>query len=169
MVLVLIFMIAPVLFLIFLGGVVLSSPSCVDVFQDATFLHRVVGFWMQLAWSLQRLVVVFLVVSPRIGTLDRIHLMVVVARALASEVVTIVAPPVPAFSVVGAMMVPVVKMTSTIISSRRLVGTSRIVSYEFICVVSVGVIFSHGEELGHRCWPFCTAACSSVLHGSVAP
>jgi len=109
---------------------------------------------MQLAWSLQRLVVVFLVVSPRIGTLDRIHLVVVLARALASEAVTIVTRPVPAFLVVGATMVPVVKTTSTIISSRRLVGTSRIVLDEFFCVVSVGVIFSRGEELGHRCWPF---------------
>ena len=55
---------------------------------------------MQLAWSLQCLVVVFLVVSPPIGTLDRIHLVVVVARALASEVIAIITSPVPAFSVV---------------------------------------------------------------------
>ena len=112
---------------------------------------------MQLAWSLQRLVVVFLLVSPPIGTLDHIHLVVVVAMALASEVITIVTPHVPAFSVVpvvGATMVPVVDTTSTVISSRRLVGASRIVPDELFCVIGVGVIFGRGKELDHRRWPF---------------
>jgi len=112
---------------------------------------------MQLAWPLQRLVVVFLVVSPPIGTLDRIHLVVMVAGALASEVIAIVTPPVPAFSVVvvvRVMMVPVVETTTTVVSLRRLVGTSRFVPDEFFCVVGVGVIFSRGKELGHRRWPF---------------
>jgi len=112
---------------------------------------------MQLAWSLQRLVVVFLVISPPIGTLDRIHLVLVVTRALASEVIAVVAPPVPAFSVVpivGVTMVPVIETTSTVISSRGLVGTSRVVPDEFFCVVGVGVVFSHGKKLSHRCWSF---------------
>jgi len=129
----------------------------VDAFEDATFLHRVVGFWMQLAWPFQRLVAVFLVVPPPIGTLDRIHLVVVVAGALASEVIAIVTPPVPTFSVVvvvGATMAPVVETTTTFVSSKRLVGTSRIIPDEFFCVVGVGIIFSRGKELGHRRWPF---------------
>jgi len=112
---------------------------------------------MQLAWSLQCLVVVFLVVSPPIGTLDHIHLVVMVTRALASEVIAVVTPPVPAFSVVpivGATMVPVVETTSTVILSRGVVGTSRIVPDEFFCVVGVGVVFSRGKKLGHRCWSF---------------
>jgi len=82
---------------------------------------------------------------------------VVVTRALASEVIAFVTPPVPAFSVVpivGATMVPIVETTSTVISSRGLVGTSRIVPDEFFCVVGVGVVFSHGKKLGHRCWSF---------------
>jgi len=85
------------------------------------------------------------------------HLVVVVARALASEVVAIVMLPVPTFFVVavdGATMVPVVETTTTVVSSRRLVGTSRVVSNEFFCVVGVGVILSRGKELGHRRWPF---------------
>jgi len=112
---------------------------------------------MQLAWSLQRLVVVFLVVSPPIGTLDHIHLVVVVTRALAFEVIAVVTPLVPAFSVVsivGATRVPIVETTSTVISSRGLVGASRIVPDEFFCVVGVGVVFSRGKKLGHRCWSF---------------
>ena len=157
LVLVLVFVIAPVLFPIFLGGIVLSSLPRVDAFEDATFLLHVVGFWMQLAWPLQRLVVVFLVVSPPIGTLDRIQLVVVVvvAGALASEVIAIVTPPVPTFSVVavvGETMVPVVETTTTFVSSKRLVGTSRIVPDEFFCFIDISPIFSRGKELGHHRW-----------------
>jgi len=157
LVLVLVFVVAPVLFPVFLGGVVLSGPPRIDAFEDAAFLHGMVGLWMQLARSLQRLVVVFLVVPPPVGALDCIHLVVVVTGALSSEIVVIVAPPVPTFPViamVGATVVPVVEATTTIILPRRLVGTSRSVPDKFFCVVSVGVILSRGEELGHRCWPF---------------
>jgi len=86
---------------------------------------------MQLARSLQRFVVIFLVVPPPVGTLDRIHFMVVVAGALSSEIVAIVAAPIRTFSVivvVGAAVVPVVVATATVISPGRLVRTSRIVS-----------------------------------------
>ena len=110
---------------------------------------------MQLAWSLQRLVVVFLVIPPPVGALDCIHLVVVVAGALSSEVVAVVTSPTfPVIAVVGATMVPVVEATTTIISSRRLVGSPRIILDEFFCVVGVGVVFSRGKKLGHRCWPF---------------
>jgi len=112
---------------------------------------------MQLTWSLQRLVVVFLVVPPPNGTLDGIHPVVVVSRALASEVITIVTPPIPTFSVVVVVVVTMVlvdEMTTTVVSSRGLVGTSRIVPDELFCIVGVGIIFCHGKELGHRRWPF---------------
>ena len=141
----------------------------------------VIRLGVELARSLQRLVVIFLVVPSPVGTLDRIHLVVVVARALTPEVITIVTPPIPTFSVVvvaralapevitivmppiptfsvvvvvGATMVPVVETTTTVVSSRRLVGTSRIILDELFCIISVGVIFGRGKELGHRRWPF---------------
>jgi len=135
----------------------LSSPPHIDAFEDAAFFHGVVGLWMQLAWSLQRLVVVFLVVPLPIGALDCIHLVVVVAGALSSKIVAIVAPPVPTvlvITVVGATMVPVVEATTTIVSPRRLVRSSRIIPDEFFCVVGVGLVFGRGKKLGHRCWPF---------------
>jgi hypothetical protein len=157
LVFVLVFVVAPILFPVFLGGIVLSSPPRIDAFEDAAFFHGVVGFWMQLAWSLQRLVVVFLVIPPSVGALDRIHLVVVIARALASEIVAVVTAPVPAFSVVpviGAAMVPVVEAAATVVTPRRLVGTSGVISDEFFCVVGVSIIFGHGEELCHRRWPF---------------
>ena len=108
---------------------------------------------MELAWSFQCLVVILPVVSPPIGALDHVHLVVMVARALAPEVIAVVTLPVPTFSmvtVVSATMVPIVKMSTTVVSSRRLVGASRIVSDELFCVVGVSVVFSRGDELGHR-------------------
>jgi len=157
LVIVLVFVTAPVLFPVVLGRIVLSSPPCVDAFEDTTFFHRVIGLGVELAWSLQCLVVIFLVVPPPNGALDRIHLMIVAARALAPEIITIVTPPIPTLSVVvvvGAMMVPVVKTTTTVVPSRGLVGSSRIFSDELFYVISVGVVFCCGEELGHRGRPF---------------
>ena len=130
LVLVLIFVVVPVSLVVFLGGVVLGGPPCIDAFEDAALFHGMIRLWVQLAWSLQRFVVVFLVVPPPVGALDCVSFVVVVAGTLSSEIVTIVTPPVPAFpviTVVGAAVVPVVETTATIISPGRLVGTSRIV------------------------------------------
>ena len=98
-----------------------------------------------------------MVVSPPVGMLDRIYLVVVVTRALASEVITIVTPSIPTFSVVtvvGATMVPIVETAATVVSSRELVGTSCIVPDELFCVVGVGIMFGRGKEFGHHRWPF---------------
>ena len=130
MVVVLVFVVVPVSFSIFLGGIVLGGPPRIDAFEDVTLFHGMIRLWMQLARSLQRFVVVFLVVPSPVGTLDRIHFVVVVTGALSSEIVAIVALPIPTFSVitvVGAAVVPVVETTATVISPGRLVGTSRIV------------------------------------------
>ena len=112
---------------------------------------------MKLARSFQRLVVIFLVVSPPIRALDRVYLVVMVAGALAPGVIAVVTPPIPTFSmvtVISAMMVPIVKTSATVISSRRLVGASRILSDELFCVVGVSVVFCRGEELDHHGRPF---------------
>jgi len=80
-----------------------------------------------------------------------------VARALAPEIIAIVMPPIPTFSViviVGATMVPVVQTATTVVSSRRLVGTSRIVPDELFCIIGIGVIFGRGKELSYHHRPF---------------
>ena len=74
---------------------------------------------MELARSFQRLVVVFLIVPSSIGTFDYVHLMVVVTRSLASEIIAVVAAPVPPFSVVAvvaAARIPVIEVSAAIIS-----------------------------------------------------
>jgi len=157
LVVVFVFLTAFVLFPVFLGGIPLSGPLYVDAFEDTTFFHRVVGLGMELARSFQHLVVVFLVVSPSIGTLDCVHLVIVVARLLASEIVTIVTTHVPPFSVaavVAATGISVVEMPTAVVSSGRLLGSTYIFSVELFCVVGVGIVFGHGKELGDRGRPF---------------
>jgi len=103
--------------------------------------------------ALSALVVVFLIVPSSIRTLDCVHFVVAVARSLASEIVAVVAVPVPPFSVVAvvaAARTPVIETSTTIVSSGRLVGSSHIFSDEFFSVVSVSVVFSRGEEFGDR-------------------
>jgi len=146
-----------VLFPVFLDGIPLSDPLCVDAFMDMAFFHRVIGLGMELAWSFLSLVVVFLVVSAPIGALDCVHLVVVVTRSLAPEIITIVTSPVPTFSVVAVVTVtrvPIVEASTTVVSSGRLVGASRIFSNEFFCVVGIGIVSCCGEELGNRGRPF---------------
>jgi len=157
LVVVFVFVTMSVLFPVFLGGIPLSSPLCVDAFEDATFFHRVIGLGMKLAWPFHRLVVVFLVVSSPIGALDCVHLMVVVTRSLAPEIVAVVTSPVPTFSVVAVVAtarVPVVEASTTVVSPRRLVGAPRVFLDDLFCVIGVGAVFCRGEELGNRGWPF---------------
>jgi hypothetical protein len=146
-----------VLLPVFLGGIPLGGPLCVDALEDTTLFHHVVGLGMELVRSFQRLVIVFLVVSPSVGTLDCVHLVVIITRSLSSEIVTAVATSVPPFSVVAvvaAVRIPVVEASTTVISSGRLVGSSHIFSDEFFCVIGIGIVFGCGEELGDRGWPF---------------
>jgi len=157
MVIVFVFLTASVLFPIFLGGISLSGPLCVDAFKDTTFFHRVVGLGMELARSFQYLVVVFQVVSSSVGTLDCVHLVIVVARSLGSEIVMIFTTPVPPFSVVAVVAaagIPVVETPTAVLSSRRLLSSSYIFLDELFCVDGIGVVFGHGEELGDRGRPF---------------
>jgi len=154
LVIVFVFLTVSVLFPVFLGGISLSGPLCVDAFKNTTFFHRVVGLGMELARSFQRRVVVFLIVSSSIGMLNCVHLVIVVARSLASEIVTIFTTPVPPFSVVAAVGIPVVKTPMAVVSSGRLLSSSYIFSDELFCVVGIGVVFGCGEELGDRGRPF---------------
>jgi len=112
---------------------------------------------MELAWSFQHLVVVFLVVSPSIGTLDCVHLVVVVARSLACEIIAIVTTPVPPFSVVAVVTaagIPVVETPTAVVASGRLLSSSYIFADELFCVVGISVVFGRGEEPSDHGRPF---------------
>ena len=138
---------------LFLGGISLSSPLCVDAFDDTTFFYRMVGLGMELAWSFQCLVVVFLIIPSSIGTLDCVYLVIVVARSLASEVVTMVLAPIPYFSVVAVVAaagIPDVETSTAVVSSGWLLGSPYIFSNEFLCVVDIGIVLGCGEEFSDR-------------------
>jgi len=157
LVIVFVLLTASVLFPIFLGGISLSGPLCVDAFEDTTFFHRVVGLGMELARSFQCLVVVFLVVAPSVGTLDYVYLVITVTRSLASEIIAIIMTLVPHFSVVAvvaAARIPVFETSTAIVSSGRLLGSSYVFSDELFCVVGIGVVLSCGKELGDHGRPF---------------
>ena len=151
LVVVFVFLIASVMFPSCFGGVSLSSPLCIDAFEDTTFFHRVVRLGMELAESFQHLVVVFLIITSSIGTFDCVYLVIVVARSLASDVITVVAMPIPPFSVVAVVAttrVPDVEAFTAVVSSGMLLSSSNIFSNELFCVVGVDVILGCGEKFG---------------------
>jgi len=157
LVVVFVFLTVSILFPVFLGGIPLSGPLCVDAFEDAAFFYCMVGHGMELAWSFQRLVIVFLVVPQSIGMLDCVHLVIVVARSLVSEIITVVATPIPPFSVVAVVAaagISVIKMTTAVVSSGRLLGSSHVFVDELFCVIGIGVIFGRGIEFSDRGRPF---------------
>ena len=120
LVVVFVFLTTSVMFPSYFGSVSLSSPLCIDAFEDMAFFHRVVRLRMELAWSFQHLDVVFLIISSSVGTLDCIYLVIIVARSLALEVITVVATPIPPFSVVavvGTARVPDVQTSMVVVSS----------------------------------------------------
>ena len=120
LVVVFIFLTVSVMFPSYFGSVSLSSPLCIDAFEDITFFHHVVRLGMELAWSFQRFVLVFLIISSSVGKLDCIYLVIIVARSLASEVITVVVTPIPPLSVVAVVAtarVPNVETSTTVVSS----------------------------------------------------
>ena len=117
---------------------------------------------MKLAWPLQSFIVVLLIIASTSKPLDCVDFMVVVTRSFTPEIITVVAAPVPPFSVVSVVSAPkaAVVESSAIVSGvvplRRLLvllDSFDICSDEFFCVVGIGVVFGCGEELGNRAWP----------------
>ena len=75
--------------------------------------------------------------------LDCIHLVVVVTRSFAPEVITVVVAPVPPFSVIVALKASVVETSTVVVLSVSLLvllGSPDIFSDELLCIIAVGVI-----------------------------
>jgi hypothetical protein len=85
--------------------IIISELLGVDVFEEATVLHGVIGLGMDLAEALQSFVVILLIVAVASRFLDRIDLMVVFAGALASVITAIIGPPIMIISVVTIVVV----------------------------------------------------------------
>jgi len=165
LVLVLIFILAaaPTTVACGLRGVVLDDLLRVDVLEDATVLYCVTRSRMELAWTLQSLVVVVLVVMMTSEHFDHVDLMVVIVGPLTPKVVMVVTAPIPSFPpflvVIAARITtiesPIVVMV--VISSRRVVGllaSSNVFSDQFFRVMGVGIVLGGSEKLGNRGRPF---------------
>jgi hypothetical protein len=91
------------------GASSLASCFGVDVLEEATVLHGVIGLGMDLAGTLQSFVVILLIVTAIGMFLDRIDLVVVFARTLASVITMIIGPPITIISAIAIVVVtPVV-------------------------------------------------------------
>jgi hypothetical protein len=92
----------------------------VDVLEEATILHGVIGFGMKLVGTLQGLIVVILVIMVTTWLLNRVDFMIILVGTLASVVVTAVTPPITVVSVVTVVialitMIAVVVLTMVVV------------------------------------------------------
>jgi hypothetical protein len=88
-------------------GVVDGDLLGVDVLEEATILHCVIGFGMKLAGTLQGLIVVILVIGVSTWLLNHIDFMIVLTGTLASVVIVAVTPPIMIVSVVTVLVAPI--------------------------------------------------------------
>jgi hypothetical protein len=79
----------------------------IDVLEEETIPHGVIGFGMKLAWTLQGLVVVILVVVVTTWLLNRVDFMIVLTGTLASIGVAAVTPRITVVSVVVIVIAPI--------------------------------------------------------------
>ena len=77
LIVIVLFAIAPITVACGLCSIVLNDLLHVDVFEDTTIFHGVTRSRMELAWALQGLVIVILVVTATNKPLDRVDLVVI--------------------------------------------------------------------------------------------
>jgi hypothetical protein len=93
-----------------LWSIIINKLLGVDVLEEATVLHGVIGLRMDLAGTLQSFIVILLIVTVTSRLLDRIDLMVVFAGAGASLITVIIGPPITIISAVAIVVVAPVAM-----------------------------------------------------------
>jgi hypothetical protein len=76
----------------------------VDVLEEATILHGVIGLGMDLARTLQSFVVILLIVMTTSRFLDRVDLMVVFTGTLARVITVIIGPSITIISAVAIVV-----------------------------------------------------------------
>jgi hypothetical protein len=89
-------------------SIVVSKLLGVDVSEETTVLHGVIGLGMDLAGTLQGLIIVLLIVPTITWLLNRVNFMIVLMRTLNSEGIAAVMPPI---TVVGEVVVVFASIT----------------------------------------------------------
>jgi hypothetical protein len=104
-----------------LWSIIISELLGVDVLEEATVFHGVIGLGMDLVGTLQSSVVVLLIVTATSRFLDHVDLMVVFMGALASVITAIMGPPITIISVVTIVVVTSI-VTFAVIVSTMVIG-----------------------------------------------
>jgi hypothetical protein len=105
-------------------SIILSKLLGVDVLEEATVLHGVIGLGMDLAGTLQSLVVVLLIVTATSWLLDRVDFMVIFAGALAFVVAMIIRPPITIISAVAVVVEPITTVAVVVLTTVVTVGVT---------------------------------------------
>jgi hypothetical protein len=105
-----------------LWSIIISKLLGIDVLEEATILHGVIGLGIDLARTLQSFVVILLIVTMTSRFLDRVDLMVVFARTLASIITMIVGPPITIISAVAIVVVVAPVATFAVVVPTMVIG-----------------------------------------------
>jgi hypothetical protein len=97
-------------------SIVVSKLFVVDVPEEPTVLHGVIGLRMDLAGTLQGLIVVLLIVPATTWLLNHVNFMIVLTRTLASEGVAAVMPPITVVWEVVVVVAPITIVPTTVVA-----------------------------------------------------
>jgi hypothetical protein len=97
-------------------SIVVSKLLGVDVPKEAIVLHGVIGLGMDLAGTLQGLIVVLLIVLVTTWLLNHVDFMIVLTRTLASEGVAMVMPPITIVWEVAVVIAPITIVPTMVIA-----------------------------------------------------
>jgi hypothetical protein len=88
----------------------------VDVLEETTVLHGVIGLGMDLAGTLQGLIVVLLIVPVTTWLLNRVNFVIVLMRTLTSEGIAAVMPLITVVWEVAVVVAPITIVLTTVIA-----------------------------------------------------
>jgi hypothetical protein len=97
-------------------SIVVSKLFGVDVPKEMIVLHGVIGLRMDLAGTLQGLIVVLLIVLVTTWLLNRVNFVIVLTRMLASEGVVAVMPPITVVWEVAVVVAPITIISATVVA-----------------------------------------------------
>jgi hypothetical protein len=98
------------------GALSLASCFGVDVPEETTVLHGVIGLGMDLIGTLQGLIVILLIVPATTWLLNYVNFMIVLIRMLDSKGVAAVMPPITVVWEVAVVIVPIMIVPTIVVA-----------------------------------------------------
>jgi hypothetical protein len=97
-------------------SIVVSKLLGIDVPKETTVLYGVIGLGMDLAGTLQGLIVVLLIVLMTTWLLNRVNFVIILTRTLASKGVTMVMPPITVVWEVAVVIAPIMIVLTMVVA-----------------------------------------------------